>query len=142
VAALFLTVSTATIFDGDGPPSNGLKDVAGMTDLYFSLHNVATFCFALSILYSLALLLMVESVHGRDASDLSHVLGVGFHWPITNFVVGILLLLAALFVKGFFDVSRWVWITGFVIIGVMIAVFFSFLATGRQCIIRVGSPTL
>ena len=133
VAALFLTVSTATLFDGDGAPDNGMKDVAGMTNLYFTLHSVATFCFAMSILYSLTLLLIMESVHGKDASDLSHALGVGIHWPITNFVVGILLVLAALFLKGFFDLSTWVWITGFIIISVMIAIYFSFLATGRQC---------
>jgi hypothetical protein len=130
VAALFVTVTTSVIFDPEGAPQNGMGEAPGMVNLYFSLQVAATFCFAMSILYSLVLLLIMESVHGKDASDLSHALGIGIHWPITNFVVGIFLLLFALLLKGFFDVTYWVWLIGIGIIALMILIFFAFLGTG------------
>jgi len=74
----------------------------------------------------------MESTNGKDASDLSHALGVGIHWPITNFVAGVLLLLGALFLKGYYDVSLWVWILGWVIITLMVLVFFAFLGSAVQ----------
>jgi len=110
-----------------------MREAPGVGDLYFTLHTVATFAFAMSILYSLELLLIMESVNGRDASNVSHALGVGIHWPMTNFVLGIVMFLAALFVKGYYDVSRSVWIAGIIIIIVMIMIYFGFLATGAQC---------
>ena len=110
----------------------GPRDDLPPTNLYYSLHTVATFCFAMSIVYSLTLLLIMESVHGKDASDISHALGVGIHWPITNFVVGILLLLVAMFLKGFYDVSLWVWIVGWVVITVMLVIFSAFLGSAVQ----------
>ena len=132
ISALFITVTTSAMFDGEGVPQNGMQDSLAMTNLYYSLHTVATFCFAMSIVYSLTLLLIMESVHGKDASDISHALGVGIHWPITNFVVGILLLLVAMFLKGFYDVSLWVWIVGWVVITVMLVIFSAFLGSAVQ----------
>ena len=131
ISALFITVTAPAMFD-PSPPQNGMQDSVAMTNLYYSLHTIASFCFAISILYSLTLLLIMESTHGKDASDISHALGVGIHWPITNFVVGILLLLGALFLKGYYDVSLWVWILGWVIITLMILVFAAFLGSAVQ----------
>jgi hypothetical protein len=131
ISALFITVTAPAMFD-PSPPQNGMQDSVPMTNLYYSLHTIASFCFAISILYSLTLLLIMESTHGKDASDISHALGVGIHWPITNFVVGILLLLGALFLKGYYDVSLWVWILGLVIITLMVLVFFAFLGSAVQ----------
>ena len=132
ISALFITVTTQAMFNADGVPQNGMQDSVAMTNLYYSLHTVATFCFAMSIIYSLTLLLIMESTHGKDASDISHALGVGIHWPITNFVVGILILLAAMFLKGYHDVSFWVWIVGIVIITLMLLVYFAFLGAAVQ----------
>lgn len=132
VGALFLTVSTANIFDGDGVPDNGMAETPGMVNLYYTLNCTATFCFAMGILYSLALLLIMESLNEKDASEISHALGMGIHWPITNFVIGILLLLGALFLKGYFDVDFWVWITGIMIMFVQICTYFVFLAIAVQ----------
>jgi hypothetical protein len=103
-----------------------------MINLYYSLHTVATFCFAISIIYALTLLLIMETSHGQDAMDISHALGVGIYWPITNFVVGILLLLVALFVKGYHDVSFWVWLLGIAIITLILVVYCAFLGAAVQ----------
>jgi hypothetical protein len=131
ISALFITISAPAMFD-PSPPENGMQGSVAMTNLYYSLHTIASFCFAISILYSLTLLLIMESTNGKDASDLSHALGVGIHWPITNFVAGVLLLLGALFLKGYYDVSLWVWILGWVIITLMVLVFFAFLGSAVQ----------
>ena len=131
VAALFVNVTTGVIFDPEGAPQNGMADAPGMVDLYFSLQVTSTFCFAMSILYSLVLLLIMESVHGKNASELSHALGIGIHWPISNFVLGIFLLLFALMLKGYYDVKYWVWLIGIVVIVLMILIFFAFLGTGQ-----------
>ena len=131
ISALFITITAPAMFDPSSP-ENGMQDSVAMTNLYYSLHTIATFCFAISIIYSLTLLLIMESTQGKDASDISHALGVGIHWPITNFVVGIFLLLGALFVKGYYEVSLWVWISGWVIIILMVLVYFAFLGTAVQ----------
>jgi hypothetical protein len=131
ISALFITVTAPAMFD-PSPPENGMQESVAMINLYYSLHTIASFCFAISIIYSLTLLVVMESTHGKDANDISHALGVGIHWPITNFVVGILLLLGALFLKGYYDVSLWVWILGLVIITLMILVFAAFLGSAVQ----------
>ena len=142
VAALFITVTTSSLFSPDGIPQNGMESAYGMTNLYFTLMTTATFFFAMSIIYSLTLLLVFESAHGKDATDLSHALGLGIHWPITNFIIGVMLLLVALFVKGFFDVDLWVWIVGIVFISLLIVVYFFFLATAVQAQWDVMDATL
>jgi hypothetical protein len=58
--------------------------------------------------------------------------GVGIHWPITNFILGILFLLVALFVKGYHDVSFWVWLLGIAIIALMLIVYAAFLGAAVQ----------
>lgn len=142
VAALFITVTTSSLFSPDGIPQNGMESAYGMTNLYFTLMTTATFFFAMSIIYSLTLLLVFESAHGKDATDLSHALGLGIHWPITNFIIGVMLLLVALFVKGFFDVDLWVWIVGIVFISLLIVIYFFFLATAVQAQWDVMDATL
>jgi cytochrome bd-type quinol oxidase subunit 2 len=132
VGALFMTVTTANIFDGDGVPGNGMETRPSIVNLYYSLNCTSTFCFSMSIIYSLALLLIMESLNDKDASDISHALGMGIHWPITNFILGILLLVVALFVKGYFDVDLWVWIIGIIILSVQLSIYFIFLGTGSS----------
>mmetsp|Transcript_54485 Transcript_54485/g.88337 ORF Transcript_54485/g.88337 Transcript_54485/m.88337 type:complete len:203 (-) Transcript_54485:121-729(-) len=112
VSALFLTVTTTVIFEVEGMPQNGISEVGGLTNLFYSLFVMATMCFAMSIVYSLSLIIIMESCSGEDATEVTHALGIGVHWPISNFIIGIFLLLIALFVKGYFDVDRWVWILG------------------------------
>jgi hypothetical protein len=82
ISALFTTVTTSAMFNSDGVPKNGIEDSLTMINLYYSLHTVATFCFAMSIVYALTLLLIMESAHGQDASDISHALGNAHLWGL------------------------------------------------------------
>lgn len=138
VSALFITITVGPVFDVDGMPSNGMAERHRMTNLYYSLFVASSLLFAMSIIYSITLLIIFESLTPPDALKLAHALGTRIHWPLQNFVGGVLLLLSALLLKAYWDVSLWTWISGIVCIAILLTAYFSFLAWSVHCASAMG----
>ena len=129
MSTLSFTVTISPVLDLRGVPPNGMADVSGMANLFYALLFTASLCFAMSMVYSLVMLVVMQSHDSKEANALALRVGQAIHWPVTNWILGAIIGLVAAFLKMYFDVDLWVWVCLIGVVCSMLLVFCFFLGS-------------